>query len=78
MSGDAGGRFRCIIFIVDVGVFSKVYQEVALSTLLVTITLSSGEIKFKTFFTNCIQESLANREYRQTEDDDWNVYWCEK
>ncbi len=21
---------------------------------------------------------MAGREYRQTEDDDWNIYWCEK
>lgn len=38
----------------------------------------SSEIKFKTNFTNCIQSSLLNRTYKQTEDDDWNIYWCEK
>ena len=38
----------------------------------------SNEIKFKTNFTNCIQQALAARHYRQTEDDDWNIYWCEK
>ena len=42
------------------------------------MSLCSSEVKFKTYFTNCIQESLAARVYRQTDDDDWNIYWCEK
>lgn len=62
----------------DVRVFSKVHKEGALSGLLVSGGRHSSEIKFKTYFTNCIQESLAGRQYRQTEEDDWNVYWCEK
>jgi hypothetical protein len=62
----------------DVGVFSKIHQEITLPRALVVVGLDSNEIKFKTFFTNCIQEALTGREYHQTEDDDWNVYWCEK
>lgn len=39
---------------------------------------NSSNIKFKTFFTNCIPAALAKRSYRQVEDDDWDIYWCEK
>lgn len=40
--------------------------------------LCSSDIKFKTYFNNCIQTALLDRNYRQTDDDDWNIYWCEK
>lgn len=41
-------------------------------------TYDSSNIKFKTYFTNCIPASLAKRGYKQTEEDDWDIYWCEK
>jgi tubulin polyglutamylase TTLL9 len=75
-----GGCFGCRwrLYFIDVGVFSKDNQEGALPASLVIPGPLSSEIKFKTYFTNCIQETLASRTYRQTEDDDWNIYWCEK
>jgi tubulin polyglutamylase TTLL9 len=66
------------LYLSHVGVFSKIHQEGALPPSLVPSALLSSEIKFKTLFCNCIQEALASREYRQTDDDDWNIYWCEK
>ena len=35
-------------------------------------------IKYKTNFTNCIQEVLENRGYQKTQDDDWAIVWSEK
>lgn len=35
-------------------------------------------IKFRTNFTNCILEVLRKRGYKQTDGDDWDLYWSEK
>ncbi len=32
-------------------------------------------IKFKTNFTNCILDALKKRGYKQTDGDDWDLYW---
>ncbi|MCB0369930.1 MAG: hypothetical protein KDD45_10965, partial [Bdellovibrionales bacterium] len=38
----------------------------------------SQNIKFKTSFRNCVYKALNNREWRETDGDDWNLMWCEK
>ena len=35
-------------------------------------------IKFKTFFKNCILESLKRRGWKETDGDDWDIFWAEK
>lgn len=40
--------------------------------------IHSSSIAFKTHFTNCVREVLAYRGYAETEDDQWNIFWCEK
>ena len=35
-------------------------------------------LKFKTFFKNCIHEALKRRGWKETEGDDWDLFWAEK
>jgi hypothetical protein len=35
-------------------------------------------VKFKTDFRNCVYAALKNRQWKETEDDDWDLLWCEK
>ena len=41
-------------------------------------SIHSFSIAFKTHFTNCVREVLTYRGYAETEDDQWNIFWCEK
>ena len=40
--------------------------------------LLSPKPKYKTNFTNCIQEALNARHYTHTDNDDWDLVWREK
>lgn len=35
-------------------------------------------IKFRTNFTTCILDALRKRGYKQTDGDDWDLFWSEK
>lgn len=59
-------------------ILPKIYKEIALSHSTVQFGLSRQNIKFKTTFRNCVYRGLVNREWKETDGDDWNVMWCEK
>lgn len=65
-------------YLFDVRVLQKIYQTPVLPQLPVTSSSPRSNIKFKTYFTNCIPAVMLQREYTQTEEDDWTIYWCEK
>lgn len=40
--------------------------------------ISRPKIKFKTNFTNCINDAFERKGYERTEADDWDIIWSEK
>lgn len=65
-------------WLINVWVLQKVHKERALPEPPVRQDLVSNNIKFRTSFRNCVYKALNNREWKETEADDWNVMWCEK
>ena len=42
------------------------------------LTVNVSNIKFKTFFKNCILDALKRRGWKETDADDWDIFWAEK
>ena len=80
---DIGSWLRCLdacglIIIINVGVLQEVHKERALSEPTVPVSLDRQNVKFKTSFRNCVFKALNQREWKETDGDDWNLMWCEK
>lgn len=60
-----------LIFIV----FQKIHKTIKSKPNVTNFNDSSRPLKYRTNFTNCIQEAFEMRGYEKTFDDDWDIIW---
>lgn len=42
------------------------------------LSIDRPKTKFKTNFTNCINDAFEKKGYERTDGDDWDIIWSEK